>query len=264
MHKGRKPTPKRKKADFPSSNEKYGGTNMKKLILLLFILVTFLVLTSCDNTESADESSLDTSNATSVEEVTSSEERNTKTSNKTPVDETKENADIIKYYTHYQARFNEHLLTDAPPVIISNYNELSEFIKRECLENSQNEVLSNITEKTFEEYFVLVMNDFTISSQHPEELLERTYKNFTVTEDMVTFYVNSYYTTCKIDAYSGIPARDFVCIPRSLYSNDLQDKTFKIYIENYCEADDTAIIICVETNKDGSQTIIIKDGDCGM
>ncbi len=175
----------------------------------------------------------------------------------------KEDTNIIKYYTHYQVAFKEHLLTDDPPVIINNYNELSEFVKSECLENSQNEVLSNITEKTFEEYFVLVMNDLTISPRHVEDLLERTYKNFTVTEDTVNFYISSYYPTCKIEAYEGIPSRDFVLIPRSLYSNDLQEKTFKIYIENYCEADDRAIVICLETNKDGSKTTIIQGGDCG-
>ncbi|MBQ8164157.1 MAG: hypothetical protein IJZ93_07335 [Clostridia bacterium] len=61
---------------------------MKKLILLLFILVTFLVLTSCDNNESADESSLDTSNATSIEETTSSDETNTEDSSETSFEET--------------------------------------------------------------------------------------------------------------------------------------------------------------------------------
>ncbi|MBQ8163261.1 MAG: hypothetical protein IJZ93_02700 [Clostridia bacterium] len=58
---------------------------MKKLILLLFILVTFLVLTSCDNNEPTDESSSD---ATSTEETTTVDETNTEDSSETSIEET--------------------------------------------------------------------------------------------------------------------------------------------------------------------------------
>ncbi|MBO5212439.1 MAG: hypothetical protein J6B60_02760 [Clostridia bacterium] len=53
---------------------------MKKLLILIFILTTFLFLTSCDNNESTDESSSETSKAeetTTVEDTTTVDETST-------------------------------------------------------------------------------------------------------------------------------------------------------------------------------------------
>lgn len=199
---------------------------MKKL-LIIFLLLTVLFMTSCDNNASTDESSSESS----LENVTDLEKE-------------------IGYYTHYLVRcdaFFENRL----PKIIGNNEEFLKFVGEYVPdESSKNKLLSNITSETFNNYFVMVIYDSAIEPYHTENLIERTYKDFRVEDDTIVFCVSSIYPSSKLEDYIKTEKSDFVLIPRTFYNENLQNKIFKIYKEVYIEAEDLLNVICIQVTKD--------------
>ena len=90
----------------------------------------------------------------------------------------------------------------------------------------------------------------------------RAYKGFTVTEDAISLYVSSYYDAFELhDPVERLRA-DMILIPREFYSENLADKTFKIYMEenDHNQCNDPPTIMYWEISKDRSE-FFIKKGD---
>ena len=186
--------------------------------------MTFMLLTSCDNDTPADESSSETSK---VEETS-----------------TQENIDDLNEeklgYTFYQADcdiFHENTL----PKIINNYNDFSAFVDQYIFNTySKEKILSKINEKEFYEYFVVVMSP----SYDYLDILQRVYTKFLIEDNEVKIYTQTYYCITEHTTEEVNRKSDFVLVPRSLYSEGIQE--MPVYL---CENDFYFTVDNIEYNE---------------
>ncbi len=195
---------------------------MKKLLAFI-LLTTFLFLTSCgDDNDPMDEGMSEKTEALEKE---------------------------IGYYTHYLVECNAFFENRLPKMIGNNEEFLKfigEYVTNEC---AKKELISKISAETFDDYFVMVIYDSSITYHHTETLIERTYKDFRVVDDTIVFCVSSIYPASKHEDYIKTEKSDFILIPREFYNEDLQDKTIKIYNEIYIESDDLLNVKCIQVTK---------------